>query len=98
MTIEAEFFEEIQHHHAFTKSSRFRLARRAVEFRESISRKFQRRLFVDDSTSIDDSIVRDNHQSSAKKTKKRDRRLNRRYDIFSSFDVRFLFVLTYFNS
>ncbi len=98
MTIEAEVFEEARHHHALTKNFRLRFARRAIEFRESISRESQRRFLVDDSTSIDDSIVLDDHRSSAKKTKKCDRHSNRRYEIFNSLDVRRFFVLTYFNS
>ncbi len=98
MTIKTKTFEKTRHHHALTKNFRLRLARRAVEFRQSILREFQRRLFVDDSTSIDDSIVLDDHRSNAKKTKKCDRRSSRRYEIFSSLNVQFLFVLTYFNS
>jgi hypothetical protein len=61
MTIKTKIFEKARHHHAFTKNSRFRFTRRAVEFRESTSREFQRRFFVDDSISIDDSIVFDDH-------------------------------------
>jgi hypothetical protein len=96
MTIEAEFFEKIRHHHTFTKNFRFRFAKRALEFRESISRKYQRSLFVDDSISINDSIVLNDHRSNAKKTKKRDRRSSRRYEIFSSLDVRFFFRINIF--
>jgi hypothetical protein len=98
MTIEAEIFEEARHHHALTKNLRLRFAKRVIEFRESISRESQRRFLVDDSISIDDSIVFDDHRSNAKKTKKCDRRSSRRYEIFSSLDVRRFFVLTYFNS
>ncbi len=98
MTIEAKIFEKARHHHAFTKNSRSRLAKRAVEFRESISRESQRRFLVDDSILIDDSIVFDDHRLNAKKTKKCDRRSSRRYEVFSSLDIRLFFVLTYFNS
>jgi hypothetical protein len=87
MTIKTKFFEKARHHHAFTKNSRFRFAKRAIEFRESISREIQRRFFVDDSILINDSIVLDDYSSSAKKTKKCDRRSNRRYEVFSSLDV-----------
>ncbi len=98
MTIKTKVFEKVRHHHALTKNLRFRFARREIEFRESISRESQRRFFVDDSILIDDSIVLDDHRSNAKETKKYDRRSSCRYEIFNSLDVRFLFVLTYFNS
>ncbi len=98
MTIKAKFFEKVRHYHTFTRNFRFRFAKRAIEFRESISREFQRRFFIDDLISINNLIVFNDYQSNAKKTKKYDRHLNRRYEIFSSLDVRFFFVLTYFNS
>jgi hypothetical protein len=73
MTIDAKIFQKSRHHNAFSKNSRVRFARHAIEFRESISRKSQRCLFVDESISIDAAIVLDRHETNAKKIEKRDR-------------------------
>jgi hypothetical protein len=98
MTIDAKFFQKSRHHDAFSKNLRAHFARHAVEFRESISRKFQRRLFIDESISIDAAIVLDRHETNAKKIEKRDRDSNNRHQILRSRDFRFFFVSTYCDS
>ncbi len=98
MTIDAKIFQESRHHDVSSKNLRARFARHAVEFRESISRKSQRCLFIDESTSVDAAIVLDRHETNAKKIEKRDRDSNNRHRILRSCDVRFFFVSTYCDS
>jgi hypothetical protein len=98
MTIDAEIFQKFRHHDALSKNSRVRFARHAVEFRESILRKSQRCLFIDESISVDAAIVLDRHETNARKIEKRDRDSNNRHRILRSCDVRFFFVSTYCDS
>ncbi len=98
MTIDAKIFQKFRHHDAFSKNSRVRFARHAVEFRESISRKSQRCFFIDESILIDAAIVLDCHETNAKKIEKRDRDSSNHHRIFRSRDVRFFFVSTYCDS
>ncbi len=98
MIINAKIFQEFRHHDAFSKNLRVRFARHAIEFRESISRKSQRCLFIDESILIDAAIVFDRHETNAKKIEKRDRDSNNHHRIFRSRDVRLFFVLMYCDS
>ncbi len=98
MTIDAKIFQKSRHHDAFSKNFCVRLARHAIEFRESISRKSQRCLFVDESISVDVAIFLDRHKTNAKKIEKRDRDSSNRHRILCSRDVWFFFALIYCDS
>jgi hypothetical protein len=61
MTIKTKIFEKVRYHYALTKNFRVRFAKRAIEFRESISREAQRRFLVDNSILMNDLIILDDH-------------------------------------